>query len=163
MMEICRDPIQPERGKEASIELLYERLNAISKALAAKQDARERKELARECVSLCRTAIGVFAWERDSGSILKVVNYFNRYLQIIVDAGDYRSTEEFNILTYGPNLEGRDQVEAEKERLKRDFLSKLCLEPEDEAPKMQILKYARAAFFQGLQSVKDYYLEHYGK
>lgn len=163
MMEIYKEPIQPEPKKRASIKRLYMELNAIVDRMLAKQDTGDSKELSRQCVSLCRAAIGAFAWEQDSESILKVVNYFNRYSQIIVDAGDFKSTEEFNILTYGPGLEGEEEVQKEKERLKREFLFKLYAKPGDEPPVTQIPKYEKAAFFQGLRNVSGYYREHYGK
>lgn len=163
MMEIYRDPIQPNPQQTISIQSVYRELNAVLESLTAEKDTAQMKELAQQCVSFCRTAIGTFAWDHDYESILKVVNFFNRYSQIIVNAGNFTSTDEFNILIYGHELEGQEEVQKEKERLKKDFLSKLCAKPSNELSEIQYNKHKKVAFFQGLSDVSHYYHKHYGK
>lgn len=154
-MEIIKEPIQPE--SDISIDRFYEEFNMALKKIRLGQAT---EFYAQYCVSLCRVAVAGFAWNSDFVSIRKVIDYFNCYCDIIIEAGKFESTQEFNILVYTSSKDA-GELEKEKTMLKKEFMSQLYSQF---APsEIHTCKYQKAALFQGLKDIKTFYHQRYGR
>ena len=160
-MNISDNPIKTDDKKTLSLERFYAEFNKILESIVeddASRDARKRES--ERCVSLCRTAVGAFTYQVQFREVRKVVAHFNNFAGIIIEAGVFASAQEFNILTYGPGVEDKDQVHAEKARLSKDFLPRLYSKNMPALPEHR--KYGRAAMFQEIKGMADFYCGRYG-
>ncbi len=159
-MRIFDDPIEIDSDKTLSMERFYSEFNDRLVIIVSQPRSLDVEVKARECISLCRAAVGAFAYQEDFRGVREVVCLFNISADIIVEAGGFKLAQEFDILTYGPRVEDKNQVQAEKARLSKEFLQKLYAEDATERTHRQ--KYGKAALFQGLKGLADFYHERYG-
>ena len=159
-MRIHDDPIAVDPSKTLCIERFYAEFNDRLEVIVSEERSPRAQMKARECVSLCCTAVGAFSYQEDPEAVREVVCQFNRCANIIVDAGGFKLAQEFNILTYGPGVERGSQLQEEKDKLSKEFLPKLYrTDPQPAAPPQ---KYLKAAYFQGVENVAEWYHERYG-
>jgi hypothetical protein len=155
-MEIMKHPIVLRQGQSPAMELFYAEFGAAMKSI---HRGRDPERHARDCVSLCRAALAGFCCREEFTSVQQVINHFNCHLQDIIKAGNFKSTSEFDILTYGPGQESEQEIE--RERLNREVLPMLC--PKEEEVRFCKPKPAKAALFQGIENSRDFFHESYGK